>query len=74
MGTLLAEEDSPGSPYRLATVWITLTLYALFLMALSAAISLLILYLSRLTKDTTHTCLLATAILMPLPLIALFLL
>ena len=64
----------PIFPLPIGTVWITLTLYALFLMALSAAISLLILYLSRLTKDTAHTCLLAPALLLPFPLVALLLL
>ncbi len=64
----------PIFPLPLGTVWMTLTLYGLLLMVLSAAIALLILYLSRLTKETAHTCLMATAILLPVPVIVLLLL
>ncbi len=64
----------PTFSLPLGTVSTTLTLYALLIAVLSAAVSLLILYLSRLTKRTTHTCLLASTLLLPFPLIVLLLL
>ncbi len=70
---------SPGRSVHLfsltlGTVGTTLLLYGVLLAALSAAIALLILYLSHRTKHTLHTCLLSMTLLLPLPLLTLLLL
>lgn len=60
----------PVFSLSVGTVGTTLIIYAFLLIGVSIAISLLIFYLSRLTKHTTHTCLLSAILLVPLPLLA----
>ncbi|MBR6825097.1 MAG: ABC transporter permease subunit [Oscillospiraceae bacterium] len=73
-GLTAPAKSVPVFSVHFGTVWTTLAVYAVISVSISAAISLLILHLSRMTKHTTYACLLALALLLPVPVLVFLLL